>query len=493
MLGDNQWPSLPRDRVATGEAHQVAHDELFFSTTDLLGVITGANPVFVRLARFGYRELLGAPHNIIRHPDMPGGAFKLMWDTLKAGKPFCAYVDNLASGGSTYSVFATITPLGNDAYLSVRCRPQRTDLKTAAASLYRAAQAREVDARSRGASARQAAEVGLETLAAGLAGAGFPSYEDFMNLALPAEVEVRLTQPVPVRPSATGAAAEVLIAANDLAERLHDWAVHQGRLSDVARHVQEAIPQLRGSMDDALATAKSLAATMNGDFVPLLVWIDLWARMMGAIDPVLVELTDALTELRTSCLRTAFRLSLAILHTETVAQFAVELIDGVTVPDYDEDARTTAMDALGQALEEGFAATREQDAHNAEMAAAACEQLDFVRELMGIPQQLITSWQQMATAGTHEVVDKILPVMSEQMRKAEGTLALLEQLREAVSTISKSASSDQVNRALDRVLRAMGNEEPLPPRRAMPAPEYDDDEDEASAGRPVVASRSFVR
>ena len=58
---------------------------------------------------------------------MPAGAFLLMWDTLTAGRPFCAYVDNLAADGSCYTVFATITPLG-DRYLSVRFRPLRTDL-----------------------------------------------------------------------------------------------------------------------------------------------------------------------------------------------------------------------------------------------------------------------------------------------------------------------------------------------------------------------------
>lgn len=74
----------------TGASHEVGPEEMFFSTTDAKGIIKEANTVFVRLSRYARDELVGAPHNIIRHPDMPGGAFLLMWLTLQAGKPFCA-------------------------------------------------------------------------------------------------------------------------------------------------------------------------------------------------------------------------------------------------------------------------------------------------------------------------------------------------------------------------------------------------------------------
>ncbi|WP_454226778.1 hypothetical protein [Propioniciclava flava] len=96
----------------TGAHHDVGPEESFFSTTDGKGVILQSNDVFVRLSRYPRERLIGAPHNIIRRPAMPACAFLLMWDTLTAGRPFCAYVDNLAADGSCYTVFATITPLG---------------------------------------------------------------------------------------------------------------------------------------------------------------------------------------------------------------------------------------------------------------------------------------------------------------------------------------------------------------------------------------------
>ena len=78
-----------RDQVEpSGARHEVGVDELFFSTTDARGVISQANSVFVRLSRYRRDQLVGAPHNLIRHPDMPGGAFFLMWEALQAGQPY---------------------------------------------------------------------------------------------------------------------------------------------------------------------------------------------------------------------------------------------------------------------------------------------------------------------------------------------------------------------------------------------------------------------
>lgn len=120
-----------------------------------MGVIEQANSVFVRLSGFDRDELVRAPHNIIRHPVMPGGAFHVMWDTLRAGEPFGAYVHNLAKTGSRYDVFATITPLGRG-YLSVRTRPMCTDVLAVVDQLYTDAYELERSMRSRGAGRREA-------------------------------------------------------------------------------------------------------------------------------------------------------------------------------------------------------------------------------------------------------------------------------------------------------------------------------------------------
>jgi len=103
-------------------------DELFFSTTDLKGIILSGNDVFVRVSKFPKNELIGKNHNIIRHPDMPRAVFKAVWATIKQGKPFVGYVKNMAKDGSYYWVLACIYPMfdkeGNiKKYLSIRLKP----------------------------------------------------------------------------------------------------------------------------------------------------------------------------------------------------------------------------------------------------------------------------------------------------------------------------------------------------------------------------------
>lgn len=94
----------------TGNECHFGEDEIIVSKTDLKGQITYANEVFARVAGFGEDELLGAPHNLIRHPDMPRCVFKLLWDTLEAGSEIFAYVVNLARNGDHYWVLAHVTP-----------------------------------------------------------------------------------------------------------------------------------------------------------------------------------------------------------------------------------------------------------------------------------------------------------------------------------------------------------------------------------------------
>lgn len=85
-------------------------DELIVSKTDLKGAITYANQVFCRVSGYTEEELLGRPHSLIRHPDMPRAVFKLLWDELAAGREVFAYVLNLAADGAHYWVLAHVTP-----------------------------------------------------------------------------------------------------------------------------------------------------------------------------------------------------------------------------------------------------------------------------------------------------------------------------------------------------------------------------------------------
>ncbi|MDQ7012280.1 MAG: PAS domain-containing protein [Planctomycetota bacterium] len=99
----------------TGHERTFGKDEIIVSKTDLKGRITYANDVFLRVAQYTEAEVLGKPHNIIRHPAMPRCVFQLLWDTLAAGEEIFAYVINLTKHGDHYWVFAHVTPSYDEA------------------------------------------------------------------------------------------------------------------------------------------------------------------------------------------------------------------------------------------------------------------------------------------------------------------------------------------------------------------------------------------
>jgi aerotaxis receptor len=116
-------------------AGETVLDEYAFlvSETDLKGVITFANDDFCKIAGYTVDELLGKPHNIVRHPDMPKVAFKSLWDTVKKGEIWTGYVKNKTKDGGYYWVFATVYPFetcdGTRGYLSCRRKPSRTEIE----------------------------------------------------------------------------------------------------------------------------------------------------------------------------------------------------------------------------------------------------------------------------------------------------------------------------------------------------------------------------
>ncbi|MDO5093074.1 MAG: PAS domain-containing protein [Propionibacteriaceae bacterium] len=103
--------------------------ELIVSQTDTQGIITKCNEAFVRMSGYTEAELLGQPHSILRHPDMPAAAFADLWETVNAGKRWSGYVKNLRKDGGFYWVYATIIPKVRGGQIvghtSVRREPSR--------------------------------------------------------------------------------------------------------------------------------------------------------------------------------------------------------------------------------------------------------------------------------------------------------------------------------------------------------------------------------
>lgn len=111
---------------------EMDQNSLIISETDAKGVITFANDDFIRYSGYNWDELLGKPHNILRHQDMPKAAFADLWKTIKEGKTWNGFVKNKTKHGDFYWVYATVSPItfenGETRYLSLRRKPTRREI-----------------------------------------------------------------------------------------------------------------------------------------------------------------------------------------------------------------------------------------------------------------------------------------------------------------------------------------------------------------------------
>ncbi len=130
---------MRNNQPVTGHEYEYPSLQMLVSATDLTGRIQYCNPAFIAVSGFTRDELIGQPHNLIRHPDMPREAFADMWATIRAGRPWTALVKNRRKNGDHYWVHANVTPVVEKGtvvgYLSVRVKPER-DAVRAAEALY---------------------------------------------------------------------------------------------------------------------------------------------------------------------------------------------------------------------------------------------------------------------------------------------------------------------------------------------------------------------
>ena len=132
----------------TDVEYPITDETLIVSKTDIKGRLTYFNDQFVAASGFTEQELMGQPHNIIRHPDMPPEAFQNLWDTLKAGKPWAGAVKNRRKSGDFYWVLASATPIFEaghvTGYMSIRSKlpADQRDEAERVYELFRAGKAR---------------------------------------------------------------------------------------------------------------------------------------------------------------------------------------------------------------------------------------------------------------------------------------------------------------------------------------------------------------
>ncbi len=95
----------------TGREVSLSNSDDIVSATDTRGIITFCNDTFCEIAGYAHEELIGQPHNLLRHGDMPAAAFQMLWDAIKGGQPWMGIVKNRCKNGDHYWVDAYVTPL----------------------------------------------------------------------------------------------------------------------------------------------------------------------------------------------------------------------------------------------------------------------------------------------------------------------------------------------------------------------------------------------
>jgi len=126
---------MRNNQPVTKVEHQIQEGAFIASMTDTKGIITFVNEEFIRVSGFSREELIGQPHNLVRHPDMPAAAFAWLWDTIKKGEVWRGMVKNRCKNGDFYWVDVNVSPVRERGalvgFVSIRSKPSRTQVRDA--------------------------------------------------------------------------------------------------------------------------------------------------------------------------------------------------------------------------------------------------------------------------------------------------------------------------------------------------------------------------
>jgi PAS domain S-box-containing protein len=330
--------------------------EIFFSTTDRKGVIRSGNSVFTRVSGYTTDELIGKPHTLVRHPDMPRVVFQLLWDEIGAGRTVAAYVKNQASDGSYYWVLATVVPI-EDGYLSVRVKPTSPLLATVI-PLYEELRALEQGIEDSGGTPTDAMAASAPRLLERLHELGLADYEAFMRLALPLEMRhfVQARGAVRERDASSDALGAALAACTQLRIRLSREFSRMGRYDDLEAAFEgkaESVLRLADEIRLFSLNAQIGSARLRETGAALSVIADIMRTRSEAVAGSVREIGGAIEGATDILSSLAFEVALATLQCETAFQFMV----GVERADVEMDAAVLAANvrALATCLESGLA------------------------------------------------------------------------------------------------------------------------------------------
>lgn len=411
----------------TGEQRDYDPSQMFFSTTDARGVIGTVNSTFVGLSRFSESELIGAPHSLIRHPDMPGAVFHIMWERLLGGRPMMGYIANLAKDGAHYLAFATVTPI-DGGFISVRSAVTRPDLWGVISQVYAQTRASEIRWRDDGLSKTEVASKGASEMSARLAAVGFATYDDVIRVMVPAEVdERRRLAPLTAPQTAPG-------------EMVHD-------VVSAIVNVDRELAAQRERYDDATAVASSLDKA-NAEFTETLAGLE--AAAQAAADASVTVATEApaaaktaqaalalaiaarndlsplsalLADVRESVLDLRASLALSVLHNDMAMVFATEVASGATTGDPESTILLLGSTVLSSVRE----GDKQRDVVRDDLEQVVAAIGEVNEALQGF-QRMLNNWRQVVVRSgvSHrlgplvEPIDARLSAGLREMRELDG-------------------------------------------------------------------------
>ena len=392
--------------------HVFTADELFFSTTDSQGRIRRANSTFMRLSGYPRGALVGRAHNVVRHPDMPAGLFRSIWNAIEEGRAASAYITNRSSDDGRYRVFATIVPSGSG-YLSVRTLPMLTDLRDDVETAY--ARVRDVEEASAaaGSTRREVAAAGQAALQAELQALGYADAIDFTRRVLVAEVGALLDHGVgiPDSPQAEGPVARILAAMSRIEA---ETAGLVGILQEGQRLVDllgrrageiEALSARLGALREAMRAVGADVAVLGGG-----VQADDVAERCQRVDALecteqLHPLRSQIEELRGDLDSVSFRIALARLHNLAAGLFALQVIEGED--EVDANDAVGSLTELCTALSDGASTLTERVALLDARRELVGGELDLVAEDLAVIQGPILELVEAAAAAGAGQADSV--------------------------------------------------------------------------------------
>ncbi|GAA2522541.1 hypothetical protein [Rarobacter incanus] len=321
--------------IPTGVVRELPAGEILFSTTSREGIITGANSAFTAAMRYSLAELVGEPHSVVRHPDMPGGIYALWWSELLAGRPASAYMLNLAGDGASSWAFSVAVPVATDKFLSVRIEISCAEHHQVLRHAYDVARASERKMRNGGLSRDEAAAESATIINSLLAEAGYGSYRQMASTVVPQEVARWHRAPRPPLPAAVmregHEIGRVLSATKEIDEELHQIRASAAKYTQLIDSLSAASQQLVDGLEDLVDAVQSAAhaCTEHSDSAPVLVGtskaaVTIAATAQEELEALPVGLQGAAADIAQLSLVEA----IGELHSAAAESFAVEIARG---------------------------------------------------------------------------------------------------------------------------------------------------------------------